>query len=46
MARGKENTAHIGIYGGRNLGKSSLINVLTGYKRLPLKLEINKRLKV
>lgn len=28
MARGKENTPHIGIYGRRNLGKSSLINVL------------------
>ncbi len=30
MAKGKENTPHIGIYGRRNLGKSSLINVLAG----------------
>ena len=30
MAKGKEATPHIGIYGRRNNGKSSLINVLTG----------------
>ena len=30
MAKGRENTPHIGIYGRRNLGKSSLINVLAG----------------
>jgi [FeFe] hydrogenase H-cluster maturation GTPase HydF len=30
MALGRENTPHIGIYGRRNLGKSSLINVLAG----------------
>ncbi len=30
MAKGRDNTPHIGIYGRRNLGKSSLINVLAG----------------
>lgn len=30
MSKGRENTPHIGIYGRRNLGKSSLINVLAG----------------
>ncbi len=30
MAKGRENTPHIGIYGRRNLGKSSLINILAG----------------
>jgi [FeFe] hydrogenase H-cluster maturation GTPase HydF len=30
MAKGKENTPFIGIYGRRNLGKSSLINMLAG----------------
>src|SRR5690554_4350654 len=30
MTRGKENKPHIGIYGRRNNGKSSLINMLVG----------------
>lgn len=30
MAAGKENKIHIGIYGRRNVGKSSIINKLTG----------------
>jgi [FeFe] hydrogenase H-cluster maturation GTPase HydF len=30
MSKGKENKPHIGIYGRRNNGKSSLINLLTG----------------
>lgn len=30
MDKGRENKPHIGIFGRRNLGKSSLINVLTG----------------
>lgn len=30
MAKGRENKPHIGIYGRRNNGKSSLINYLTG----------------
>lgn len=30
MEKGRENRAHIGIYGRRNLGKSSLINLLAG----------------
>ncbi len=30
MSRGKENKPHIGIYGRRNAGKSSLINRITG----------------
>lgn len=30
MARGKESKPHIGIYGRRNFGKSSLINMLAG----------------
>ncbi|MEZ4999793.1 MAG: GTPase [Bacteroidales bacterium] len=30
MAKGRDNKAHIGIYGRRNLGKSSLINILAG----------------
>lgn len=30
MDRGKENKPHIGIYGRRNTGKSSLINILAG----------------
>lgn len=30
MTKGKENTPHIGIFGKRNTGKSSLINSLTG----------------
>jgi len=30
MAKGKENKPHIGIYGKRNVGKSSLINFLAG----------------
>lgn len=30
MAKGRENKPHIGIYGRRNYGKSSLINLLAG----------------
>jgi [FeFe] hydrogenase H-cluster maturation GTPase HydF len=30
MDKGKENKPHIGIFGRRNFGKSSLINILTG----------------
>ena len=30
MLKGRESTPHIGIYGRRNLGKSSLINMLAG----------------
>jgi [FeFe] hydrogenase H-cluster maturation GTPase HydF len=30
MARGKSNNPHIGIFGRRNYGKSSFINILTG----------------
>lgn len=30
MSKGKENKPHIGIYGKRNVGKSSLINFLAG----------------
>ena len=30
MSTGKENKIHIGIYGRRNVGKSSLINNITG----------------
>src|SRR5512133_3346679 len=30
MDKGKENKPHIGIFGCRNYGKSSLINILTG----------------
>ncbi|MFQ3578996.1 MAG: [FeFe] hydrogenase H-cluster maturation GTPase HydF [Bacteroidales bacterium] len=30
MSKGKENKIHIGIFGRRNIGKSSLINHLTG----------------
>lgn len=30
MSKGRENRVHIGIYGRRNLGKSSIINLLAG----------------
>ncbi|MGE5424912.1 MAG: GTPase, partial [Syntrophothermus sp.] len=30
MSKGRDNKPHIGIFGRRNNGKSSLINTLTG----------------